>query len=103
MHQPCVSHICSLVPHDYPGDGLCCEQGSGYFKVEFNGVEEIFNDAFLDGPSVKASFGCNGGGVVGDDDDDGGNSGGGNTDPVCGNGVVDSGEECDDGNANDGT
>lgn len=83
----------------YPGDGICCEEGSGFYKVEFNGVEEVFNDAFLSGPSVTASFGCNGGG-----DGGGGGGGGGNNDTFCGNGILDSesGEECDDGNTNDG-
>lgn len=77
-----------------PGDGMCCEQGSGSYKVEFNGVEEIFNGAFSEGASAKADFGCDG---------SGGGGGGTPIVPSCGNGVVESGEECDDGNTNDGT
>jgi cysteine-rich repeat protein len=92
---------------------MCCEQGSGSYKVEFNGVQEVFNDAFSEGASIKADFGCNAGTapIVGDDDDDEGGDDSITEDPVteapvepfCGNGVVDSGEECDDGNTNDGT
>jgi hypothetical protein len=76
------------------GDGICCEEGSGYFKVEYDGVEEVSNDSFINGNSAKASFGCGGGGG------DGGGGGGGGSSPVCGNGNVEDTEECDDGNEN---
>mmetsp|Transcript_9865 Transcript_9865/g.17456 ORF Transcript_9865/g.17456 Transcript_9865/m.17456 type:complete len:801 (+) Transcript_9865:196-2598(+) len=84
---------------DSYGDGICCEEGSGYFKVEHNGVEEVFNDAFMTGSSVKASFGCGGGGnqptptsspisPTNPPDEE----------AICGNGIVEGSEECDDGN-----
>ncbi|KAG7368109.1 cold-active serine alkaline protease [Nitzschia inconspicua] len=74
---------------DSYGDGICCEEGSGSFKVEYDGVEEVYNDSFLNGNSVKASFGCGSGGDVG-----------GGSPPSCGNGILEDIEECDDGNQN---
>jgi cysteine-rich repeat protein len=68
----------------------CCDEqnGVGEFSVEYNGAEEIFNNRF-EGAQMTFEFGCG---------TNSGGGGGGNTDPVCGNGIVETGEECDDGN-----
>lgn len=64
--------------------------------MEYDGVEEAFIDDFNDGTSATATFGCNGGGGG-----DGGGESEEDTNPFCGNGVVEGSEECDDGNQND--
>lgn len=45
---------------DSYGDGMCCENGNGYFKVEYNGVQELSDESFLDGGSRSGAFGCGG-------------------------------------------
>ena len=60
-----------------------------------NGVEEAYIDDFTNGQVTSAPFGCNGGGGSESEEDP-------DADPVCGNGVVEGSEECDDGNQNDG-
>mmetsp|Transcript_49355 Transcript_49355/g.119700 ORF Transcript_49355/g.119700 Transcript_49355/m.119700 type:complete len:891 (+) Transcript_49355:617-3289(+) len=106
------------------GDGMCCENGNGYFKVEYNGEQELADESFLDGGSRSGSFGC------GDSNPSPTSS---PTPPpvpsptnsptsppssvsvptvpptpsptpppaVCGNGIVEDGEECDRGTDND--
>eukprot|EP00339_Tiarina_fusa_P000674 CAMPEP_0117047798 /NCGR_PEP_ID=MMETSP0472-20121206/33016_1 /TAXON_ID=693140 ORGANISM="Tiarina fusus, Strain LIS" /NCGR_SAMPLE_ID=MMETSP0472 /ASSEMBLY_ACC=CAM_ASM_000603 /LENGTH=925 /DNA_ID=CAMNT_0004760603 /DNA_START=80 /DNA_END=2857 /DNA_ORIENTATION=- len=73
---------------DRYGDGTCCEHGNGRHRFTFNGQELLFSDDFEDG-ELSVTFGC------GND----GNTGGGNS-PVCGNGIREAGEQCDEGNRN---
>ena len=77
------------------GDGNCCENGAGWAKVEMNGVEEAYIDDFTSGQVASATFGCNGGGGGSESEEDP------DAGPICGNGVVEGSEECDDGNQND--
>jgi hypothetical protein len=74
------------------GIGIGGENGAGYFNVTYNGVEEVLNENFLRSSSPKASFGCG----------QGNNGGGDESENICGNGVIEGSEECDDGNQNNG-
>jgi cysteine-rich repeat protein len=76
---------------DRENDGTCCEYGIGKHEFIFNGQQLLFEDRFEQG-ELSVTFGC------GD-----GNDGGNGNSPVCGNGVVEAGEQCDNGNSNGNT
>ena len=60
-----------------------------------DGGQEAYIDDFTDGQVASAPFGCNGGGGGGESEEDP------DAGPICGNGVIEGSEECDDGNQND--
>jgi cysteine-rich repeat protein len=65
---------------------ICCGYGEGAFSVVYNNVQQFLVQDF-EGESDVREFGeCNA-----DADSDG---------PWCGNSIIEQGEECDDGNAN---
>ena len=102
------------------GDGMCCENGNGYFKVEYNGVQELSDESFLDGGSRSGTFGCGGANVSPTTSPTSPPTNSPTSPPssvsvptipvtpsptpppaVCGNGIVEDDEECDLGTDND--
>jgi cysteine-rich repeat protein len=69
---------------DARNDGLCCGYGQGSYGLTFSGAA-VTSSATFTGSQESQEFGCNN--VS-------------NPSPRCGNGIVEAGEECDDGNNN---
>ena len=102
------------VQDDYD-DGTCCQYGNGYHEFIFNGEQLMYENDYESG-SLSVIFHCagdmdngNGNGNGNENGNGNGNGGGGSDDgdsePVCGNSIVEEGEDCDEGtnNSNQGS
>ena len=73
---------------DAENDGTCCDYGNGSHEFIWNGEQLLFDDDY-ESVALSVVFHC------------AGDLGGGGS-SVCGNGVIEGSEECDDGNTQDG-